>query len=50
VPHSYPVCSQHAPDEHMLSRVAREGLQIMTGIFFDLGEPGTPARARSSIS
>ena len=50
VPHSYPACSQHAPDEHMLSRVAREGLQIMTGIFFDLGERGTPARARSSIS
>jgi acetylornithine deacetylase/succinyl-diaminopimelate desuccinylase-like protein len=50
VPHSYPACSQHAPDEHMLSRVAREGLQIMTGIFFDLGEPGTPARALSPVS
>jgi acetylornithine deacetylase/succinyl-diaminopimelate desuccinylase-like protein len=45
VPHSYPGCSQHAPDEHMLARVAREGLQIMTGLFWDLGEPGTPARA-----
>jgi acetylornithine deacetylase/succinyl-diaminopimelate desuccinylase-like protein len=50
VPHSYPACSQHAPDEHMLSRVAREGLQIMTGIFFDLGEPGTPARALPPVS
>jgi acetylornithine deacetylase/succinyl-diaminopimelate desuccinylase-like protein len=48
VPHSYPACSQHAPDEHMLSEVAREGLQIMTGIFFDLGEPGTPARLPTS--
>ena len=37
VPHSYPACSQHAPDEHMLARVAREGLQIMTGLFWDLG-------------
>ena len=45
VPHSYPGCSQHAPDEHMLVNVAREGLQIMTGLFWDLGEPATPARA-----
>jgi hypothetical protein len=45
VPHSYPACSQHAPNEHMLSRVAREGLQIMTGLFWDLGASGTPARA-----
>jgi acetylornithine deacetylase/succinyl-diaminopimelate desuccinylase-like protein len=47
VPHSYPACSQHAPDEHMLARVAREGLKIMTGLFWDLGAPGTPARVRS---
>jgi acetylornithine deacetylase/succinyl-diaminopimelate desuccinylase-like protein len=47
VPHSYPACSQHAPDEHLLADVAREGLLIMTGLFFDLGEPGTtPARAQ----
>ncbi len=44
VPHSYPACSQHAPDEHMLCSLAREGLQIMTGLFWDLGEAGTPAR------
>jgi acetylornithine deacetylase/succinyl-diaminopimelate desuccinylase-like protein len=49
VPHSYPACSQHAPDEHMLAGVAREGLQIMTGLFWDLGEPGaTPARTLSA--
>ena len=42
VPHSYPACSQHAPDEHMLADVAREGLQIMTGLFWDLGTPGSP--------
>ena len=47
VPHSYPACSQHAPDEHMLARVAREGLQIMTGLFWDLGASGTPARAHA---
>jgi acetylornithine deacetylase/succinyl-diaminopimelate desuccinylase-like protein len=45
VPHSYPACSQHAPNEHMLADVAREGLLIMTGLFWDLGEPrGLPAR------
>ena len=39
VPHSYPACAQHAPNEHMLASVAREGLQLMTGVFWDLGEP-----------
>ncbi len=33
VPHSYPACSQHAPDEHLLSNVAEEGLRIMAGLF-----------------
>ena len=37
IPHSYPGCSQHAPNEHMLSSIAREGLQIMTGLFWDIG-------------
>jgi acetylornithine deacetylase/succinyl-diaminopimelate desuccinylase-like protein len=37
VPHSYPACSQHAPNEHMLASVAREGLAMMTGLFWDLG-------------
>lgn len=38
VPHSYPGCSQHAPDEHALAPVLREGLTIMTGLFWDIGE------------
>ena len=38
IPHSYPGCSQHAPDEHLLASVARQGLAIMTGLFFDLGK------------
>lgn len=37
VPHSYPACSQHAPNEHLLAHVAREGLQMMAGLFWDLG-------------
>jgi acetylornithine deacetylase/succinyl-diaminopimelate desuccinylase-like protein len=42
VPHSYPACSQHAPNEHLLASVAREGLQIMAGLYWDLGAPGLP--------
>jgi acetylornithine deacetylase/succinyl-diaminopimelate desuccinylase-like protein len=38
IPHSYAACSQHAPNEHMLGSIAREGLAIMAGIFWDLGE------------
>jgi acetylornithine deacetylase/succinyl-diaminopimelate desuccinylase-like protein len=44
VPHSYASCSQHAPNEHLLAPVAREGLQLMAGLFWDLGEQGAPAR------
>ena len=40
VPHSYPACAQHGPDEHLLASVAREGVQIMAGLFWDLGELG----------
>jgi acetylornithine deacetylase/succinyl-diaminopimelate desuccinylase-like protein len=38
VPHSYPGCSQHAPDEHILLDLAEEALGIMAGLFWDLGE------------
>ena len=40
VPHSYPACAQHAPDEHLLGSVAREGLAVMAGLYWDLGEAG----------
>lgn len=46
VPHSYAGCSQHAPNEHALGSVLREGLQMMTGLFWDLAEQGVPAVAR----
>jgi acetylornithine deacetylase/succinyl-diaminopimelate desuccinylase-like protein len=38
VPHSYPSCRQHAPDEHMLPHVARQGVQLMAGLYWDIGE------------
>jgi acetylornithine deacetylase/succinyl-diaminopimelate desuccinylase-like protein len=44
VPHSYPGCSQHAADEHLPPAVLREGLQIMTGLYWDLGAGDTPHR------
>lgn len=45
VPHSYAGCSQHAPDEHLLLPVARDAIRVMAGLWWDLGEPGTPGRA-----
>jgi acetylornithine deacetylase/succinyl-diaminopimelate desuccinylase-like protein len=42
VPHSYGGCSQHAPDEHLLVPVVREGLAAMVGLFWDLGERARP--------
>ncbi|AXE94903.1 M20 family metallopeptidase [Paraburkholderia terricola] len=44
VPHSYAACSQHAPNEHLLGSVARQALQIMAGLFWDLGEQGAGVR------
>lgn len=40
IPHSYPSCGQHAPNEHLLSSVVNEGMAIMTGLFWALGEQG----------
>ncbi|WP_043789392.1 M20 family metallopeptidase [Amycolatopsis rifamycinica] len=37
LPHSYPGCNQHAPDEHLLAPVAREGLVLATALFDALG-------------
>ena len=38
VPHSYASCAQHAPDEHILIPIMKEGLLIMTGLFWDIGD------------
>ena len=38
IPHSYPGCSQHAPNEHGLTTIMREGLLSMGGLFWDLGD------------
>ena len=41
IPHSYPGCSQHAPTGTTAS--VAQGLQVMTGLFWDLGSRGTHA-------
>jgi acetylornithine deacetylase/succinyl-diaminopimelate desuccinylase-like protein len=38
VPHSYPGCAQHAPNEHLPIAIAEEGLALMAGIYWDIGE------------
>ena len=45
VPHSYVGCSQHAPHELIFKRVAREGIALMAGVYWDIGDPATPARS-----
>lgn len=53
VPHSYPGCQQHAPDEHLLRPVARQALQMMAGLFWDLADfqaDVNPARAPASAA
>ncbi len=42
VPHSYPGCSQHAPNEHLPPHLLREGLGMMAGLYWDLGDGKTP--------
>ena len=42
VPHSYPGCSQHAPNEHLPPALLREALSIMTGLYWDMGAGNTP--------
>jgi acetylornithine deacetylase/succinyl-diaminopimelate desuccinylase-like protein len=44
IPHSYASCSQHWPDEHILMPLARSALELMAGLYWDLGEGGAPGR------
>lgn len=43
VPHSYPGCRQHGADEHLPISIVEEGLKIMAGLFWDIGEAETVA-------
>jgi len=48
IPHSYPACGQHGPNEHLLAPIARQGLEMMAGLYWDLGEAGAPWRAQGN--
>jgi acetylornithine deacetylase/succinyl-diaminopimelate desuccinylase-like protein len=38
IPHSYTACSQHAPDEHILLSLSRSAVELMAGLYWDIGE------------
>jgi acetylornithine deacetylase/succinyl-diaminopimelate desuccinylase-like protein len=42
IPHSYASCSQHAPDEHILMPLSRSAIEVMAGLYWDIGEGKTP--------
>ncbi len=51
VPHSYPACSQHAPNEHVLPALLRQGLGMTAALLWRVGEqaaslPRLPRRPR----
>ena len=41
IPHSYGGCNQHAPNEHFLGKIARQGLALMAGLFWDIADNNT---------
>ncbi len=45
IPHSYLGCNQHAPNEHVLKPLCREAMQVMAGLFWDIGS-GIPDALR----
>lgn len=44
LPMSYGGCGQHGPDEHGLGSLFREGLRLMAGLWWDIGEGAAPGR------
>ncbi len=41
LPLSYAGCCQHAPDEHILWPLMRQVMEIIAGLYWDLGDPAT---------
>jgi len=44
LPLSYAGCSQHAPNEHIIWSLTREGMELVTGVYWDLGAAETAYR------
>jgi len=49
VPHSYPACSQHAPNEHVLAPLMREGLTMTTALLWAVGEQAAQLPRRATV-
>jgi len=45
IPHSYPACAQHGPNEHMLGSIVRESLAIMAALWWEFGKFGQDINA-----
>lgn len=43
LPHSYAGCQQHAPDEHVLKPVLASALDVMAGLYWDMGSGNLPS-------
>ena len=50
VPHSYPACSQHAPNEHVLPAVLRQGLGMTAALLWQVGEQAATLPRRTSLA
>lgn len=48
VPHSYPACSQHAPDEHVLPALLRQGLGMTAALLWQVGAQAASLPRRAS--
>jgi acetylornithine deacetylase/succinyl-diaminopimelate desuccinylase-like protein len=49
IPHSYASCSQHAPDEHILMPLMRSAIELMAGLYWDIGAGGCPAASAGGV-
>ena len=49
IPHSYASCSQHAPDEHILMPLTRSAIEVMAGLYWDIGAGNAPPKAATRV-
>ena len=50
VPHSYPACSQHAPNEHVLPALMREGLAMTAALLWQVGAQAAQLPRRNTAA
>ncbi len=48
IPHSYPACSQHAPNEHVLPALLRQGLALTAALLWQVGDQAATLPRRSA--